>query len=374
MRIFLAGICLSSAIFFYGCGGVSSGDDTTATVTPPAGGGGGGGGGVVVGSVSTLKAKVADGPIVNAKLWLASMRAGPLTSAAATTDSLGNASLSVPNSTLMTLQDDDVLYWYAESQSGTQVDVNGGLRNLVEGQMRFRSLVGFGRDARSGASLGSFAPSTSTSTISHFSNAEFTIVESKLGLSEPIAPQNTTNSSLDLVATAIATTERDLADANSAVAKKFKLIAVATKGIVEDGLTQILQGGSTGVENSARILLELGKSTASALTPQFDAALPQLSARVSQDLTSALFSQAFDPGVTAVIQSISTQAIATAAAVPLPTVRILTEADILANQGLDDATGLVVPARFSPLVSGGGIQFKSAIDFGVQKSNYSVRD
>jgi len=356
-------------MMFYGCGGVSSGNDESSDATPVGGGGGGGGGNPVLGSVSVLSAKVADGPIQGANVWVASLRKGPLTTEPVSTDASGNVSVSVPNTILMTMADDDILYWYAVATANSKVNVNGVNKDLVANQFRFRSTIGKGSEARAGASLGSFVPSPQTSSVSHFSNAEFVIVETKLGRSEPIRPDITTSTDLDLFSNALDAVNRDIADSTSPVARKFKLIAMATKAIVEDGMTQILEGGKSGLEQSDQILLELGKSTNLNLAPQFVQAIPTLSARVSQDLTSNLFSAGFDPGVTSVIQSISNQSISTAATVSLPVIRLPSLADVAPENGVDIVDG-IVPAASSPISSGGGLRIRSAFNPGSNKSIY----
>jgi hypothetical protein len=368
MRYLLALLAILTSLMFYGCGGVSSGDDDSSGALP-VGGGGPGGGNPISGSVSVLSATVADGPIQAANVWVASLRRGALTTEPVSTDASGKVSVSIPNSLLMTMADDDILYWYAVATENSKVSVNGVSKDLVANQFRFRSTIGKGLEAKAGANLGSFVPAPETTSVSHFSNAEFVIVETKLGRTESIRPDITTSADLDLFSNALAEVARDIADSSSPVARKFKLIAMATKAIVEDGMTQILEGGKSGLDQSDQILLELGKSSNLSLAPQFVQAIPTLSARVSQDLTSSLFSAGFDPGVTSVIQSISNQSITTAAAVSLPVIRLPTLADVASEDGVD-ILDMVVPAVSSPISSGGGLRVRSAFNPGSHKSVY----
>lgn len=246
---------------------------------------------------------VIDGVLQEAEVQLVSLKLGIL-SDTFLTNKEGNVTLKVSKSKIAQLEDDDLLFVYASSSNNTQLSKEFVRSPLQVGQVQFRSLLPRANQLKRSAEL--FNPITKDPTIgqlcqvSHFTNARTVIMENFLlqdGLiSEPIKPSSLpgielTSNLLQNINLLVESIDQDLAISSSIVAQKFKLITLATKAIVERGISTILLAPSSNwtLSDSDKILFELAKPAFNGLHPSFEAQLESLESEITSDLDSGVF-------------------------------------------------------------------------------------
>lgn len=249
---------------------------------------------------------VIDGTLENAEVQLVSLREGELGDPVLT-DGDGKASIEILKSRLDLLDNEDILFFYASSTSGTKLRTSSGSTDLQQGQVQFRSILPPAVTLKSRAEL--FDPITddpevgNLSQLSHFSNARTHIVEDFMRrdgvITEPLKPGGLpniifTSEILRRIDGQVQSVDQELVVSSSTITKKFKLLATATKAIVERSIHEILLNPDQNwtISNSDLILFELAGTTSAdnnALHPIFFNAFSTLSEEITQDLTSAEF-------------------------------------------------------------------------------------
>ncbi len=265
------------------------------------------------------------------------MKRGPLITSPFLSDAAGLAEVSVPTAVLTTLNQDDIVHWYAESGANTQITTSGGSSDLATGQLSLRSVLASGGDLAIGASQGFLDTTTGdlarASFVSHFSNARMTLLESGLGITEPIRPTSFTTSSadfLELVRGGEEVLTRELSDAGSPTTSKFLLVAAATKAILEKGVSQLVAGGSSARTDAGKALLQLASGT-TALSAEFQAEIDNVITLVRQDLSQTDFQASLPAGQSSVLQNVSSNEVKNSALVTLPPIRMVSVADLNAT-------------------------------------------
>lgn len=295
-------------LFYSGCG------------SPLAGGSSVGGGAVA--AKNQLNVPVADGVIRNAQVSIVNARTGQVLFQGVDPDNDGTYAFDMQRTTLAGILDTDILYLYAESTAQSSVDVNGAAQGLNAGQVRFKSFLPNGAIIKSilnvSDDLGTDPRINKKRAVTHFSNAKSLLAEAKLikdgVLNQPLRPGRAAPANvLTALPNQTAAVETALADPTSNLTKKFKLISMATKALVEDGVTTILQNQNTSsVSEADSLLLEVANNTG-ALNPVFQAKLADLNQRVNNDLQDSLFTSSFDAGLTNNIQTVTSEEAAEAA-------------------------------------------------------------
>lgn len=287
-------ILFSIVLYLQGCGlsGSSGPAEGVVVVAPPEN---------VIFDVS-----VVDGILENVQVQLVSLRRGPL-GGAVSTGSDGKASIVLLKAVIDDLDNEDLLFYYAESSARSILRTDSGNTTLRQGQVRFRSLLPPARTIKSRAEL--FNPVTSDqeiqslSELSHFSNSRTLLVEDLMRkdgiINQPIKPDSLPNiifttEILTRIDAQVQTIDDELDRTGSTASQKFKLLATATKAIVERGIAEILLIPSQNwtLEESEQILFELAATVPSdnnALHPNFFNAFSSISQEITRDLTSGNF-------------------------------------------------------------------------------------
>jgi hypothetical protein len=266
------------------------------------------GSGVEAGGEETvvLNMQALDGPIDSARVRLVSLQKGVL-GQPVFTQAGGEARIELPKSVFESLNDEDLLYLYVDSVENTKVRTNSGLgisKSLVPGQVKLRSYLPRAKVLKSRIPL--FKPLdldpevNSSATVSHFSNARVVILEQQLKkngiISKPLTPESEAavkfnTAILDTLSGTLDTIKTQLENPASATTAKFRLLATATKAIIERDINTILLLPTTAwqLENSDEILLELAENSAenvNAFHPIFDLEFSSLSVEITRDLTN----------------------------------------------------------------------------------------
>jgi hypothetical protein len=261
---------------------------------------------------STVKYKnltvhVTDGVLKDARVRLVSVLNGII--ASGFTNSSGNAVFQVQEDTLKALQDDDVLYLYADSMASTTVTVSSTeTKNLLDGQAKLKSYLPSVATIKTKLPFYDELCDETTikknCTVSHFSNAKAIMMEQSLKNEGTILQSLRPDSAYQPTLTAenrVSMVERlqsidiTLATSNAILAKKFKFIAVATKAIIEQGIAQILAGSSyNSVQDCEHILMEIAGNTGKPIQPMFSFSFADLYSQVNAELTSSVFSGTFN--------------------------------------------------------------------------------
>jgi len=275
-----------------------------------------------VAAKNQLNVPVADGVIRNAQVSIVNARTGQVLFRGVDPDNDGTYAFDMERTTLAGILDADLLYLYAESTAQSSVDVNGAVQGLNAGQVRFKSFLPNGAVIKSilnvSDDLGADPRVNKKRAVTHFSNAKSLLAESKLikdgVLTQPLRPGRAAPANvLTALPNQTAAVETALADPTSNLTKKFKLISMATKALVEDGVTTILQNQNTiSVSEGDSLLLEVANNTG-ALNPVFQAKLADLNQRINNDLQDSLFTSSFDAGLNNNIQTVTSEEAAAAA-------------------------------------------------------------
>lgn len=252
-----------------------------------------------------FEVQTADGILTFNSVVLVSLLKGVISKEVITDDD-GKATIIVEKQVIQELNDSDLLYFYSESTVNSSVLLShsgGQAKTLLKNQATLRSFLGRANITKE--SLDLFKPILTNnpqlgkrSKINHFSNAKFILLEEQLKnaniISSPITPNNQptlSNSQLTQINGLHIAIEDQIKTLGSDTAKKFLLISNATKAIIEEDLANFIEASNNfPINQPLAILLELQESNGSTLTNQFRDLLPSLSQRVSQDLTSDLFS------------------------------------------------------------------------------------
>jgi len=279
--------------YFSGCGLPSS--------APPKSGADAG---TVAEETVVLNIQALDGPLEAARVRLVSLQKGVLGSPVFTQPG-GEARIELPKSVFDGLDDADLLYFYVDSVENTRIQTGPSTvssKPLVAGQAKLRSYLPRVQTIKSRIEL--FKPLDtapdikSSTTVSHFSNARAVILEQQLKkagtITAPLTPESVapilfTTEVLDTVSNTLDTIATQLENPASDTARKFRLLATATKAILERDIKDILLFPSQlGLEDSDAILLELAENGADgqhAFHPVFELEFASLSAEISKDLT-----------------------------------------------------------------------------------------
>ena len=184
-------MCLLLANFLLGCGAPGTSNEGIQVIDAL--------------SVPTEKVKfevlTADGILTQQKVVLYSMLKGQLGNEALTDDE-GKATITVNKQSIEELNDEDLLYFYAESTVNSSVlldNFGGSSKTLLKQQATLRSF--FGRASETKESLDLFKPILTSnpvlakrSKINHFSNSKFILLEEQLKNSNIISGPITPNS------------------------------------------------------------------------------------------------------------------------------------------------------------------------------------
>jgi hypothetical protein len=261
-----------------------------------------------------------DGPLIKARVRLVSLLEGTL--ATQTSDRHGRATLSLPRSKFLALSDQDLLYIYVDSLAslGTSVEPqNKVTRILQEGQLRLKSFLPPVAQIKKLSSdlLTSNPDIARAGVVSHFSNAKALLAEANLKslgiLKASLRPESRVSATdIPLISSNVSTVESAIFAGNENLTAKFKLVAMATKALVENNITKFLSGASqTEIESSDEILLELagnGSDSGSTLSlnSSFQQSLEDLSEAISEDLKSEEISATFtDSAALTVIEDLT---------------------------------------------------------------------
>ncbi len=276
--------------------------------------GSGSGSGVVSTDNLTLSGVVTDGAVGRARVVLATMNQGEI-SGAVRTNEQGEYSIVVGRSRLSGLDNNDIPYIHASSDSLTTVDVGGVKKPQVEGQVEFRSLLAVDQlktlasEKRTSITTDSSAVNgtaledlTRNLTVSHVSNAKTLVFESRLRAKgilkegKQISPKHFKSASNSLPEAEIIEALADieavdtaLEDPDSDESKNMMLLAAATKEIVEQGNVDLMQGAESTVDrtNAAALLLELATKPKT-LSTSFNNRLTTRLAEVDDDIKTRL--------------------------------------------------------------------------------------
>lgn len=266
-----------------------------------------------------FKVLTADGVLTFNTVVLVSLLKG-IISSEVLTDEEGKATVIIEKQTILELNDSDLLYFYSESTINSSVilsSAGGQAKTLLKSQATLRSFLGRANIVKE--SLDLFKPTLTDNPqlgkrakINHFSNAKFILLEEQLKkvniINSPITPTNQptlSSSQLTQVNGLHIAIEDQIKVLGSDTAKKFLLISNATKAIIEDDLAQFVAASNNfPINQPLSILLELEESNGSTLTTQFRDLLPSLSERISQDLTSDLFSDSIPSNSVAELNNI----------------------------------------------------------------------
>ena len=252
--------------YFSGCGLPSS--------APPKSGADAG---TVAEETVVLNIQALDGPLEAARVRLVSLQKGVLGSPVFTQPG-GEARIELPKSVFDGLDDADLLYFYVDSVENTRIQTGPSTvssKPLVAGQAKLRSYLPRVQTIKSRIEL--FKPLDtapdikSSTTVSHFSNARAVILEQQLKkagtITAPLTPESVapilfTTEVLDTVSNTLDTIATQLENPASDTARKFRLLATATKAILERDIKDILL-----------------------FHPVFELEFASLSAEISKDLT-----------------------------------------------------------------------------------------
>ena len=297
----------------------------------------------------TIDVTAIDGVIRNARVRLASLLRGGL-SPYAITDENGKATLTVTLQEIERLANDDMVYLYVESTNDSSVmvgQVNQSELPLKSGQVKMKSYLGnaskFKVKAAIHESLNEDAEIGRRVVVSHLSNAVSMMVDAELKRDGQIARIATPNEGAKIYSAETLRTleERRLlllqaqTDRNSPISQKLHLISIATKALVEQGISDFLDDGViTSLSSGAEAILDLAVNTELGLSDTFSTKVAELDALVEEDIRSnpVIRSGLDDPSaVLEVVDFISVKDIVEATAISQQTLVSLTPEDLTSS-------------------------------------------
>lgn len=253
---------------------------------------------VIISEMRQISVIATDGVLKNVNVRLASLRKGTL-SKVVRTDNNGRATIEVSTNKIDQLEDHDIVYLYVDSIAGSTVSTNSSTnsdKHLNVGQVQIKSYIGSGEVLKAKATihekLNDDPDIGRGSIVSHFSNSVAVMIESefkKKGLiSETIKPDvayvNLTPSNLSQVETQRKLLQDAQADRNSKLSKKLKLIAIATKALIERDVSNFLENERpTSLNRGSEAILDLAVNASANLEPDFQNQIAQLSTAVEND-------------------------------------------------------------------------------------------
>ena len=285
-------IFIVSAIVFQGCGGVS---------VPSS---------FVVDETREIHIIATDAVLKNVRVRLASLLRGSI-SKAVQTDDEGRATIVVPLGSINQLKDHDLIYFYVESVSGSSVVTNSSSnfdRSLEIGQVRLKSYIGnalkLKDQAKNYQNLNDDPDMSRRSVVSHFSNSVAVMIEAELkreGLIDtavsPEAPEkNFSVSTLNKAETQRLLLQDAQTDKDSSLGKKLKLLGIATKALVELGISNFLDDGKhSDLNEGSEALLDLAVNSTAGLNSIFVAQIEPLSSIIEDEVKNdARIREGFD--------------------------------------------------------------------------------
>ena len=277
-------ICLVfivSAIIFQGCGSVSVPSN------------------FVVSETRRLSVVATDGVLKGVNVRLASVLEGSI-SKAVQTDEFGRATIVVSVDVINQLKDHDLTYLYVESVFGSSVLTNSlpnSEKGLKVGQVKLKSYVGTAAKLKSKAAqheqLDDDPELRRSAVVSHFSNSVALMLEAEMkrdGLISSVISPETVKPDFPVTNLIEAESQRLLlqdaqTDRDSSLGKKLKLIAIATKGLIEQDISNFLDDGKNNeLKDGSEALLDLAVNSTIELNSVFISKINQLSAAVEDDL------------------------------------------------------------------------------------------
>ena len=301
-----------------GCGASSSSGDSA--VNSPTPGTTPGTNTPVSQSIIPLTITLKDGIVRNATVQLASLLQGKL-NVSAETDFGGQATLHIPSDIINNLANNDLLYIYGQSNANSTIDVNGFTQGLQSGQVKLRSFLpdpGYLKAVLASSNKIEDDPLVKkSSVVSHFTNAEAVLFDNELkkkGLLNSASNPNTNITTTESLVSVLNELRSEIQKVGTPTIKKFKLIAAATKAIIEKNISTILQGQTASITEPDQILFELAENETALLEPNFESnILPSLQTEVNQDLQSSEFdSPLFTSSFTEDLSQVSSQDMITA--------------------------------------------------------------
>ena len=338
---------------------------------------------------STIKVKVADGPLTQTRVRLVSLTGGVL--ATGKSDANGELELSILRSAIQSLPDEDRLYLYADSDDAQARvffnDVDSKL--LRRGQARLKSFLPTASTFKSinTTELTNNPEIMQASLVSHFSNAAALMMESYLSesgvLNRPLRPDlvlareqlNRFNSGIDETRVA-------LNSANDLILSRFKLLSMANKAIIEEDYERsFLQSGQHfPITSSDYILSELsnnGNSDAGVLPLSSAFTNPLLFDRLTQKIETDLEKEDFQTALGASIPLSRIQTISSENLIKNATASLSDEIESLFDQAVRSSISLtqlrlsgqvgdlLVFSEFkNPLLRGATLSFAYSLDGG----------
>ncbi len=274
-------VLIVSAIIFQGCG---------VTSVPSS---------LAVSENREFNVIATDGVLKKVNVRLASVMQGPLTKSVQT-DEFGRATVVVSLDVINQLNDHDLTYLYVESVLGSSVATNSGIdsnKNLEVGQVKIKSYVGTAESLKSKArqheKLDEDPEFKRKSIVSHFSNSVAVMLEAQMkrdGLINTIISPETAKPNFPIANLNKAESQRLIledaqTDKDSSLAKKLKLIAIATKGLIDQDISKFLDDGKTSsLTEGSEALLDLAVNSTLNLDSGFVSNLSQISSAVEDDV------------------------------------------------------------------------------------------
>ena len=274
-------VFIVSVIIFQGCGSVS---------VPSS---------FVVDETRQIDVLATDGVLKNVRVRLASLLRGTI-SKAVQTDNQGRATIVVPLGAINQLEDHDLTYFYVESVLGSTVNTNSATnsdKSLEVGQVRLKSYIGSALNLKDKAknyeNLNDDPETNRRSVISHFSNSIAAMIEAEMkrdGLINttvsPEAPEkNFSVSTLNRAETQRLLLQGAQTDKDSPLGKKLKLLSIATKALVELGISNFLDDGKNlTLSDGSEAILDLAVNSVVALDSSFVGQITPLSSVIEDEV------------------------------------------------------------------------------------------
>ncbi len=274
-------VFIVSAIIFQGCG----------VVSVPSGS--------VVDETRLINVLATDGVLKNVRVRLASLQRGTI-SKPVQTDNQGQATIEVFLGALNQLEDHDFMYFYVESVPGSTVNTNSGLnsdQSLEEGQVRLKSYIGNASDLKDKAkihkNLNDDPETDRRSVISHFSNSVAVMIEAEMKreglINTTVSPEDRENSfsvsSLNRAETQRLLLQDAQTDKDSPLGKKLKLLSIATKALVELGISNFLDDGKNlTLSDGSEAILDLAVNSTANLDSSFISQITPLSSVIEDEV------------------------------------------------------------------------------------------
>ena len=260
--------------------------------------------GVDTNRMAVFNVQAVDGPIFGADVRLMSLTKGLL--AFGTSDAQGRVSLQARATDIESLGDNEVLYFYTESRNGNTVQRrNGTFNTALAMQIRFKSYLPKGKVLKARLLLSTDITGdpevNKAAVISHFSNAKAIMLESRLKrtgvLARTVDPNAAavvafTDNQLQQIHSDLNTVELAIGDGSTNISRKFKLLAMATKALVENNAAEFLTASQVNadVTKSEELLVELLENSTLEISQTFNQQLNVLTQEINADLASNTFS------------------------------------------------------------------------------------